>query len=70
MTEKARTDAAEIVAKAKQSIEMEIESSRAKLREEVIQLTLNASERLLRQKVDREKDRELVGAFIDELESK
>jgi F-type H+-transporting ATPase subunit b len=67
MTDKARSDAVEIVAKAKQSIQLEIDSSRAKLREDVIRLTLQASERLLRERVDADKDRELVAGFIDDL---
>lgn len=70
IAEKAHADAVESAAKSKASIALELETARRALREEVINLTIHAAERLLRDRLTETRDRELVGAFIDEMEKK
>ena len=70
ITEKARADATDIIEKGKQSIQLEVATARKQLREEVIDLALGASERLIQEKLTDAKDRELVGSFITEIEQK
>ena len=56
-----------------QSIRLEekmLATARKKLREDVISMTVEATEKLIGQKMDEARDRELVGSFIDELETK
>ena len=70
VTDKARDEAKVIIEKAKNSIELEIKSSRRKLRDEIVSLTLHATEKLINERMTEAKDRELVGSFISEIENK
>lgn len=70
ITEKAREDALLIVQKAKQSVELELAQARKQLREDIVDLTLSATERIIHERLTEAKDRELVGSFIDQLEKK
>ena len=70
VTDKARDEAKVIIEKAKNSIELEIKSSRKKLRDEIVSLTLHATEKLINERMTEAKDRELVGSFISEIENK
>lgn len=67
LTEQARAEASEITERAKRNIELEVAKARIELRDEVVALTLGASERLLRQNLDDAGQRRLVSQFLDEL---
>lgn len=69
ITDKARTDAKEIKDKAERSIQMEIDQARVELKNRMIDLTVRATERLLREKLDDARHRDLVSRFVDELEA-
>ena len=60
----------DIIEKARASTALELESTRRKIKEEVVELTLKATERLIRERLDDARDRELVGSFINEMESR
>jgi F-type H+-transporting ATPase subunit b len=68
ITEHARHDANEITEKAKANMQLEVASARKQLRDDVIQLTLTATEKLINERLNEAKDRELVGSFIDQME--
>lgn len=68
VTEAARTEAAEIVRKAKANVQLELATARKQLREEVIDLTLLAAGKLIEEKLTDDKDRQLVAAFVSDLE--
>lgn len=68
--EKARQESAAMVEGARKKIELETASARKQLRAEVVKLTLAASEKLLREKLTDEKDKQLVGSFLSDLEGK
>lgn len=70
IAEKARAEATEIIEKAKANIQMQLDTARAELKEEIVTLAIGAAERLIQQKMDDTKHRELVGSFIAELERK
>ena len=70
ITEKARADAAEITEKAKQNINLEVETARKRLREQIIDLTIEATEKIIHERLSEAKDRELVGSVIAEIEGK
>ena len=69
INEKAREEAQQITDRAKHNIDLELAKARVELRDEIVGMVLNASERLLRQKVDEKEDRRLVTTFIRDLES-
>jgi F-type H+-transporting ATPase subunit b len=67
MTE-ASTKADELVKRAQQEIEAEKQKVLGQLRSEVVNLTLAASERILGENMDSDKNRRLVAEFIDKVE--
>lgn len=68
LVEKARAEIAVEAAKAKQHIKLELATARKQLREDVIDLTVKATEHILEQKLTDEADRELIGSFIGSIE--
>lgn len=66
--ESARHQAEDIRKKAALDIQLEIEKARVELRNEMVQLTIEATEKLLRAELNDERHRELVGSFIAEVE--
>ncbi|NQU41667.1 F0F1 ATP synthase subunit B [bacterium] len=70
IAENARSEASGIIESAKANIQIQIDKARSELKDEIVSLALAASERLIRERLDEEKQRELVGRFITELEEK
>ena len=66
--EQARAQAQAILVKAKETVELELDKARVTLRNQMATMTIDALERLLRQKIDATADRQLVDAILDELE--
>ncbi len=64
----ARAKAQEIHAKAKSDIEREIAKAKVQLKDEMITITMTATEKILKEKLDDEKNRELIGRFIEGVE--
>ena len=63
----ARKDAEKIREKARSTVEIEVAKAREELREEVVNLTVLATERIIRERLDDEKHRALITEFVDEL---
>lgn len=68
--EKARADANTTLEAGRKKLEIELAGARKQLREDVINLTLKATEQLLAEKMTDARDRELVGSFVGDLESR
>ena len=68
LQEEARREARKILEKAKEDIQLEIAKAKVTLRSEIADLTLAATERLLEEKLDETKDKEIVLNFIEDLE--
>ena len=68
--EEARMQSAALVAKAKDTVELEIAKARVTLRDQVAQMTTDAVERILRQKLTDATDQRLVDGVLDELEQR
>lgn len=66
--EQARTQAQAIMAKSKETIELELAKAKVSLRDQMAGMTLEAVERILRHKLDPKTDRQLVDAVLDEIE--
>ena len=66
--EQARAQAEQLLKKSEQTIDLELAKAKAVLRDEVAAMTLDALERVLRQKVDAATDQRLIESTLDELE--
>ena len=66
--EQARSQGAAILTKSKETIELELAKAKVTLRDEIAAMTLEALERVLRQKLDPKADRELVETVLAQLE--
>ena len=68
LQENARREARVILEKAKEDIQLEVAKAKVTLRNEIADLTLAATERLIEEKLDETKDKEIVLDFIEDLE--
>ncbi len=68
LQEEARRESRSILEKAKEDIQLETAKAKVTLRNEIADLTLRATERMLQEKLDETKDKELVLDFIEDLE--
>jgi len=68
LQEEARRESRSILEKAKEDIQLETAKAKVTLRNEIADLTLRATERMLQEKLDDTKDKELVLDFIEDLE--
>ena len=65
--EEARHQAQAILTKSQETIALELAKAKVALRNEIADLTVDAAERLLRQRCDEAADRKLISSIIDEL---
>lgn len=66
--EKATADSRIILKKAEENIELELSKAKEVLKDKVIDLTLSATEHILKEKLTSEKDKKLISEFLDELD--
>jgi len=66
--EDARAQAQAILAKSKETVELELAKAKVTLRDQIADMTVEAVERVLQQKLDAKTDRALVENTLDELE--
>ncbi len=64
----ARSDAKEVMARTKSELEQDYAKARIQLKEDVVDLTINAAEKIIRERLDTQKHREMIGRFIDDVE--
>ena len=65
--EEARAQALTIIAKSKETIELELAKAKVTLRDAMADMTVDAVEKVLRQKLDTKTDERLVASILDEL---
>ena len=65
--EKARAEGQAIIERAKAEIERERDAALEALRRESVELALAAASRLMQERLDQKKDRELVVRYLNEL---
>jgi F-type H+-transporting ATPase subunit b len=63
----ARAQAQEIIAKAKDAMELELAKAKVVLRDDLVAMTIEAAEDLLRKKLTPETDHALISKILDEL---
>jgi F-type H+-transporting ATPase subunit b len=66
--DEARKQADDMIEKAKTNIQLETEKARETLKAEVIDLTIRATERMIRDSLDETKHRNLINDFIEQIE--
>ena len=66
--EQARAQAQAAMTKAKETVELELAKARVTLRDQVAAMTMEALERVLRQKLDAKTDRHVVDEVLNDLE--
>ena len=66
--EQARAQGHELVNKSRETIELELAKAKVQLRDQLTDITLEAVERILQQKLDAQADRRLVDSVLDDLE--
>lgn len=68
MKSDAQQDIKEMQTKAKADLEREVAKAKTQLRDEMIALTMSATEKIIHEKLTDDKHRELIGRFIENLE--
>ena len=54
--------------KAKAELEMDVDKAKVELKEQMIKLTMTEAEKIIRERLDSDKHREMIGRFIDNVE--
>lgn len=70
LTEQARAESREIVERAKRTVELEVDKAKIQLKDHVIAMTMQATEKLLREKLDDTRDKQLVGTIVAAIEKR
>jgi F-type H+-transporting ATPase subunit b len=65
----AQEEARSIISRAKSELERDVVKARAQLKQDLVGMTLNATERLLRERIDEKANRKLIERFLDEVET-
>lgn len=66
----ARSQAHELLARSKETIELELAKAKVSLRDQLTDMTVEAVERVMRQKLDRAADAAMIDEILDDLEHK
>ena len=64
----AQGEARAIIARTTEQLDRDVAKAKVQLKEEMVSITLSAAERILQEKLDERKERELIGRFIDGIE--
>jgi len=64
------TEAKEILKKARHDVQQQVEEAKARLKNEVVQIALEATQKLIKENVDTPKNRKLVYDFVNKVEFK
>jgi F-type H+-transporting ATPase subunit b len=67
--ESARKESREIVAKARADLARDVAKAKVEFRDDMVQMALSAAEKLIKERLDEEKHRELIHDFLGELET-
>ncbi|MCJ7459576.1 MAG: F0F1 ATP synthase subunit B [candidate division Zixibacteria bacterium] len=66
--ENARKEALEILGRSKEEIQRELEKAKVQLKNDLVNLSLQAAEKIIQVRLDKEKDRKYISDFIQGLE--
>ena len=66
--ESSQHQARKIIEKAEENIEIELAKAKEELKNQVVDLTINTAEKIIKEKLTEEKDRKLVSDFLEEID--
>lgn len=64
----AHNQARNILNKAQEEVEREIEKAKAQLKNNLVNIAMSATQKIIREKLDAEKDKELIAQFVNDVE--
>jgi len=64
----AQEEARGIVTRTNEQLQRDIASAKVQLKEDMVSITLSAAEKILHEKLDASKERQLISGFIDGIE--
>jgi F-type H+-transporting ATPase subunit b len=70
IAEQSRKDAAAQQEAMSQKLSIEMDKARQTLKDEVVRMTMGATEKIIRERLDDQKHRQLVSSFVEELSHK
>jgi len=65
---KAQEDARDVIKRTNDQLDRDVAKAKVQLKEEMVTITLTAAEKILHEKLDEKKERQLIGKFIDNIE--
>ena len=65
--ENARKDSKDILTRAREEIDRDVDKAKVQLKNDLVNMAMRAAEKLIRERLDEEKDRQLIARFIDEV---
>ena len=63
--ENARKESKEILTKAREEIQRDVDKAKVQLKNDLVNMTMRVAEKLIRERLDEEKDKKLIAEFID-----
>ncbi len=64
----ARNEAKDMMERSKSELEQDFAKARIQLKEDIVNLTIGAAERIIHERLDQPKHRDLINRFIDDVE--
>lgn len=66
--ESSQHEARKILQKAQENIDIELAKAKQELKNKIVDLTINTTEKMIKEKLTEEKDRKLISEFIEEID--
>ncbi len=63
--ENARKESKDILTRAREEIQMDVDKAKVQLKNDLVTMTIRVAEKLIRERLDQEKDKKLIAEFID-----
>ncbi len=63
--ENARKESKDILTRAREEIQRDVDKAKVQLKNDLVNMTMRAAEKLIRERLDEEKDKKLIAEFID-----
>lgn len=63
--ENARKESKDILIKAREEIQRDVDKAKVQLKNDLVNMTMRVAEKLIRERLDEEKDKKLIAEFID-----
>jgi F-type H+-transporting ATPase subunit b len=63
--ENARRESKDILTKAREEIQRDVDKAKVQLKNDLVNMTMQVAEKLIRERLDEERDRKLISEFID-----